>query len=556
MTTSVLSIWLALSPTISQAQSKQNVDSLLHCIDEAIDNPTPYINKREVRISQLRYKLKKAKAPYEKYQISFKLYEEYTPFINDSAIYFLDRCVELGTQLHQPTWVSKCKILTAMRCSNTGMLVEALSKLNDIDTSSLDKQTWGTYYQAYAHACGEVAYYTHIASDKSHYEQEAAKYRKLMYSCLPATDSNVFQYHQLEALNAHDSKKALHINDEWLRYVDKESHGFALVALYRYLAYKLENDTTKMMYWIGESVLSDIKNGVMDQGSMWEMANQLMEAKDVDRAYKYINFNSYCTGRFGSRQRLAQIEPLLATITKMYKEENDQYNQRQTITISVISLLALLLLFTVFYISRKRHQLSITKNHLAESNSQLTELNKQLKALNEELQSTNSKLSSVNHELTDSNRVKEEYVGRFMRLYSLYISKLETLRKQVNKRVKTRQYAELYEMTRPENFKEEELEEFYSNFDSAFLHLFPNFIESFNALLKPEERIVPTNNEQLSTPIRIFALIRLGINDSSKIAEFLHYSVNTIYNYRAQIKKGALNNRDTFEEDVKKIGKF
>lgn len=560
---SVLSFWFALSPTISKAQNKQNVDSLLHCIDEAIDNPTPYINKREVRISQLRYKLKKAKTPYEKYQTSFKLYEEYTPFINDSAIYFLDRCVELGTQLHQPTWVSKCKILTAMRCSNTGMLVEALSKLNTIDTSSLDRQTWGTYYQAYAHVCGEVAYYTHIASDKSHYEQEAAKYRKLMYSCLPATDSNVFQYHQLEALNAHDSKKALHINDEWLRYVDKESHGFALVALYRYLAYKLENDTTKMMYWIGESVLSDIKNGVMDQGSMWEMANQLMEAKDVDRAYKYINFNSYCTGRFGSRQRLAQIEPLLATIAKMYKEENDQYNQRQTITISMISLLALLLLFTVFYISRKRHQLSITKNHLAESNSQLTELNKQLKALNEELQSTNlelssvnSELSSVNHELTDSNRVKEEYVGRFMRLYSLYISKLETLRKQVNKRVKTKQYAELYEMTRPENFKEEELEEFYSNFDSAFLHLFPNFIEAFNALLKPEERIVPTNNEQLSTPIRIFALIRLGINDSSKIAEFLHYSVNTIYNYRAQIKKGALNNRDTFEEDVKKIGKF
>lgn len=415
------------------------------------------------------------------------------------------------------------------------MLVESLSILSHIDTTSLSNSTKGTYYQAYAHVCGEIAYYSHVANTKKYYEAMAAQYRQLMFAHLPSTDDRVFQYRQLEALNAHKSKEALRINDEWLKHTEKDSHTYALVTLYRYLAYKLENDTTKMMYWVAESVMSDIEHGVMDQGSMWEMANQLMEANDVDRAYKYINYSSYCTGIFGSRQRLAQIEPLLATITKMYKKENDQYDKRQTITIVLISCLALLLLFMVFYISRKRNQLFIA---------------------NSQLRDANTNLSSTNKDLTDANRVKEEYIGRFMRLYSQYINKLEKLRKQVNKKVKTKQYAELYDMTRPDSFKEEELEEFYSNFDSAFLHLFPNFLESFNALLKPEERITPSHHDQLPTPVRIFALIRLGINDSSKIAEFLHYSVNTIYNYRAQIKKGAIHSKDTFEEDVKKIGKL
>lgn len=560
--TPTLLLWMMAMPLLCHAQTQQSVDTLLHRIDKAIDN-TQYLNKKTERISHLRLQLRKAKTLNERYDASFKLYEEYTPYINDSAICFLDRCAELAHQLNQPTWITKCHILKALRCSNTGMLVESLSILSRIDTTSLSNSTKGTYYQAYAHVCGEIAYYSHVANTKKYYEAMAAQYRQLMFAHLPSTDDRVFQYRQLEALNAHKSKEALRINDEWLKHTEKDSHTYALVTLYRYLAYKLENDTTKMMYWVAESVMSDIEHGVMDQGSMWEMANQLMEANDVDRAYKYINYSSYCTGIFGSRQRLAQIEPLLATITKMYKEENDQYDKRQTITIVLISCLALLLLFTVFYISRKRNQLFIAKNHLAESLAQLSELNKQQKTLNEQLSAANSQLrdantnlSSTNKDLTDANRVKEEYIGRFMRLYSQYINKLEKLRKQVNKKVKTKQYAELYDMTRPDSFKEEELEEFYSNFDSAFLHLFPNFLESFNALLKPEERITPSHHDQLPTPVRIFALIRLGINDSSKIAEFLHYSVNTIYNYRAQIKKGAIHSKDTFEEDVKKIGKL
>lgn len=549
-------LFLALSVLIGHAQTPKSVDSLLHCIDEAIDNSAQYVSRKEQRIRQLQQQLSQAKNLHAEYQLSYRLYEEYTPFVNDSAIIYLKRCIEIARKTGKQSEVGKCQALIAIRCSSTGKFIEVLNTLSAIDTTHLDNIAKGTYYMAYNHVYGEIIYYRNPITPEAQYGAIAAEYRQRMYAALPPTSNSVFQCRELDALNAHDNREAMRINDQWLSHIEKGSHPYALVTLYRYLAYKAENDSTRMMYWLAESVLTDIKNGVMDQGSMWEMANQLMGLNDVDRAYKYISFNSICANRFGSRQRLAQISPLLSVIAKMYKDENDQYNRRQNYTLCIISILALMLLIGVFYVSRQRHKLAIARDDLAKTNRQLHELNAQLKSLNEQLSCTNSQLSVVNHELTDANRVKEEYVGRFMRLCSIYINKIEDLRKRVHKKLKARQYDELYEMTRPQDFMEEELEEFYTNFDSAFLHLFPHFLDSFNALLRPEERIEQPKKEQLSTPIRIFALIRLGINDSSKIAEFLHYSVNTIYNYRAHIKKGAINDKDSFEEDVRKIGTF
>jgi hypothetical protein len=151
--------------------------------------------------------------------------------------------------------------------------------------------------------------------------------------------------------------------------------------------------------------------------------------------------------------------------------------------------------------------------------------------------------------------VKEEYIGRFMSLCSQYIDKLDDYRKMVNKKMKNKELEELYRLSKSSELKERELDELLQNFDSVFLHLYPNFVDEFNALLQPELRFQKKDDNRLVTEIRIFALIRLGIEDSSKIAEFLHYSVNTIYNYRARIKNGALDNRESFERRVKMLGR-
>lgn len=143
-----------------------------------------------------------------------------------------------------------------------------------------------------------------------------------------------------------------------------------------------------------------------------------------------------------------------------------------------------------------------------------------------------------------------------LRLYLWLISALIVLlvvavgfiyRRMVNKKISAGQMEELLKMVRSREVLDTGLKELYDNFDTAFLHLFPDFVDKFNDLLQPEERIVLRKGELLNTELRIFALIRLGIDDSSQIAEFLRYSVNTIYNYRAKVKNKARISREDFE---------
>ena len=523
------------------------LDSLLTLIDQAIDNSQQYVAAKEQRITLLKSELQKAGDDFNRYDLSFRLYEEYKPFINDSAIYYLNHCIALAYKHARPDKVHECQVLLAILCSNTGMYDEALSVLSRVDSTLLRGTPLGTYYFAYSHVYGELAYYTHLSDLQKWYGSEAARYRALLLKTLPRYDNNRMQVLELSLLNGRNLKASKAVNDEWLRHVVKGSHPYALVALYRYLEYKNVDDTLHMMRWLAESVLADIRNGVMDQGSMWEMANQLLVQGDVDRAYRYISYTSACAGRFGSRQRLSQISPLLSAIANRYKAESEENNRRLMLALGIISVMALLLLGTLFYVNSQRKRLLVARDDLSRSNSKLSELNGQLSSLNQQLKTSNI-------QLLDANRVKEEYVGRFMRLCSIYMDRLDDLRKKVNKRVKQRQYAELIELTQSAEFQEQELEEFYANFDSAFLHLFPHFVDSFNAMLKPEEQVTLTDKNRLNTTVRIFALIRLGIDDSSKIAEFLHYSVNTIYNYRARVKNGALTDRESFEDMVKNIG--
>ena len=169
------------------------------------------------------------------------------------------------------------------------------------------------------------------------------------------------------------------------------------------------------------------------------------------------------------------------------------------------------------------------------------------KVLMQRLSAARNKLEHANEQLQLSNNIKEEYVGRFMNLCSVYINRLDTYRRMVNKKISAGQMEELLKMVRSREVLDTGLKELYDNFDTAFLHLFPDFVDKFNDLLQPEERIVLRKGELLNTELRIFALIRLGIDDSSQIAEFLRYSVNTIYNYRAKVKNKARISREDFE---------
>lgn len=219
------------------------------------------------------------------------------------------------------------------------------------------------------------------------------------------------------------------------------------------------------------------------------------------------------------------------------------------VAFSVLLLFVVMLL--LYYVNKQRKRIAAAHHKLKETNHALQLANERLNEMNQSLNEMNHSLNEMNQSLNESNKMKEVYIGRFLRLCAIYVDKIETMRKRVVKLVKARELNKLLEQMQA---GEAYMGELYEYFDSAFLKLFPDFVEEFNALLRPEERIVLEDGSRLSTTLRIFALIRLGIEDSSKIAEFLHYSVNTIYNYRAKIKNSAICDREEFEQRVKQIG--
>ena len=548
----LLTIILLLLPIVLCAQ-QVDIESRYKQIDEAIAESPRYVAQREAKITAARNAYEQTNGQ-QKYEESYRLYELYRPFVSDSAIYFLRQCITLAEELGDHNSSVRCRSLLAIRCSNTGLYDEALNILDSISLGSgLDRLVLGTYYEAYNNVYGELSYYTRLDDMRQLYQRKEQHYKQLMFEYLPATSESCFLRREQAAQAEGKLKEAMAINDEWMKTVEPGSHPYALVALYRYIEYKLQGDTTQMMYWLTESVLADIRNAAMDQGSMWELANELMLSDDVDRASRYISYTSDCANRYGSRQRNWQIAPLLTHIANEYKSQSERTTSQLWGTLIVISILALLLLGALFFVHRRNTQLHAARNDLKTSNDELASANRLLATQKDELSQLNSQLSTLNSQLSESNRVKEEYIGRFMSLCAQYIDKLDNYRKMVNKKMKNKELDELFQISKSTELKEKELEELYENFDTVFLHLFPNFIDDFNALLQPEMQIHPKEENRLTTDIRIFALIRLGFEDSSKIAEFLHYSVNTIYNYRARIKNGALGNREQFENRVKTL---
>ena len=529
-----------------------DLESLCKKIDETIAESPRYVAQREAAITTARHAFELSSGR-QKYDDGYRLYELYRPFVSDSAIYFLRQCIALAEELSDKAASVRCRSQLAIRCTNIGMYDEALNILDSIRPSEVGKEVLGVYYEAYNNVYSELSYYTRLEDMRQTYLDKAYHYEQLMEENLPETYETCLLRREQRAQGEGDLKTSMAINDEWLKTVEPGSHPYALTALYRYIEYKLLGDSAQMMFWLTESVLADIRNAAMDQGSMWELANELMLQGDLERASHYISYTSDCANRYGSRQRNWQIAPLLTHIAKDYKAQSERTTHQLWMTLAAISILALLLLGALFFVHHRNQQLDTARKALSDSNSQLSIVNSQLSLQKDELAALNGQLSMVNGQLTESNRVKEEYIGRFMSLCAQYIDKLDNYRKMVNKKMKNKELDELFQMSKSTELKEKELEELYDNFDTVFLHLFPNFIDDFNALLQPEMQIHPKEENRLTTDIRIFALIRLGFEDSSKIAEFLHYSVNTIYNYRARIKNGALGNREQFEQRVKSL---
>ena len=534
--------------TSSFAQNK-NIKDLYEQLDQAIEQSQYYINQKESRITKIKKQSRQGHTPPQLLTAYYKLYEEYKTYKSDSSIYYIHQAIDLAKRNNMKSDITKLRSLLALQYSTSGAFTEALHVLQSIDKKTLNNSNKKDYYIAFYHVYGELGF-TNINIDTELSQEFYSKqdcYRDTLFSILSPNSEDYLMRKEVLLTNQNKLKEALKINDIRLSKCKKGSHEYGIVAYYRYLIYRSLKDEDMVKYWLLQSAICDVKCAINDQASLWILAEILSKEKDVERSYKYINFSWKANKKFCTRIRSWQISPVLGTIDHNYQAELKKANHRLIFAIIYVSLLVIALALLTFYVNKQKSYLSNARNELKKTNTQL-------EGLNNKLSSTNGMLKASNDKLNESNGVKEEYIGQFLGACSHYIDKLDKMRLNVNKMVKNKQYNELYSMTKSSEVKEQELEELYANFDKVFLNLFPNFVEDLNGLLKEECQIHLSSPNKLSAIVRVFALIRLGIDDSTKIAEFLHYAVNTIYNYRAKLRNGALNDRNEFEKKVRELG--
>ena len=525
---------------------ENRLDSVYLAIDELMAGREAVMERKLAELSDLRRHYRESGDTLLLREYARLLFEGYASFQNDSALYYAERGLELSPAGSGEEYYMALSRLIR-QSAKAGQYAEALSFLDLVKEEEKSPAAEQELLSAAAFTFRELQNNTLSEEVRLFCIERAEEAEKRLSALLAPGSQEYYRTRELRAFYAEKYDEALKFNDLRIARLDPKEREFAIAAYYRSRICEMKGQEEERKYWLGKAVLSDMANAVMDQGAIWELANLLMKEGNQDKAYAYMQYAWECARYFNTKVRTSQVSPVLYTLEKDYQNKLKAKNDTLTFLLVIAALLGLLLLLAGLYANKKRRDVIAAHRRLKEINGSLSELNERLNGVNEELAQTNL-------ELTQSNLVKEEYVGRFISMSGHYINQGNAFRKHVHNALKRKEYAALLDETKSAFFEDKDSAELYREFDAAFLSLFPNFVRDFNALLKPEDRIELKGEKELPTQVRIFALIRLGISESSKIAEVLGYSVNTIYAYRARTKNSALQSREEFEKQVMRIG--
>lgn len=522
--------------------ASDSTDTILDKLNDALRNKQRYVQLKEERILNFKKIKSDDLTKEQEYNYNKTLYTEYQKFNSDSAIFYVKKNLKIADELQNKDLSDLAKIQLVTLFSSSGKYRESEALIKSIDKKTLSKALLPNYYVAYRE------FFEHYAANSYsvQYMQQIQKYRDSLLMVLDPNSLNykinkIQQGMYLKMDTAQKQLKAL------LENTKDDNPQYAMITYLLGSIYERSHQLELRKKYYALSATADIKNANKDNASLQELALVFYEIGDVDMAYKLtqsaIEDALYCNVQF----RTLLMSEVYSIINTVYLEREAKRKTELQLYLLCISLLSAFLIVAVIYVYKQMKKVSRIRGELYETSQKLAELNKDITETNNQLQERNAQLSESNH-------IKEEYIAHFFSLCSTYINKLENYRIILNKKATAKQFDEIYRMLKSTTLVDNELEELYKNFDIIFLNLYPTFVKDFNELLIKEEQIVLKQGELLNTELRIFALIRLGISDSVKIAAFLRYSLSTIYNYRTRARNKAAVSRNDFEEMVMKIG--
>lgn len=530
------------------AADSSRADSLLLKLDQAIKERPIYMEQKELKLVELKRQLHRQIPDEERFAILGTLLDEYRSFNTDSALHMAEEREQIAIRLGNREYIDNARMNKADVLGMTGMYKEVMDLMRNIHIDRLPVDIHPYYYHIYRTVYGLMADYAVTAYEKKLYTELTDKYRD---SLLLVNKDNLLihtliQSDQYNVRNEYD--KAIRLLTDYLALQKDYEHDVAICAYTLSESYRLKGDKEKEKEYLIVSAMADMKTAVREYISLRKLAVLLYQEGDIERAYSYVKICMEDAAACNARLRKLEILEIFPIINDAYQQKTEKQQEQMKWALVSISLLSLFLLLAIFYVYKQMKKVAAARREVIDAN-------KRLKELNDELHLSNAQLKEANHSIAENSYLKEEYIGRYMDQCSVYLEKMDNYRRSLGKIAATGNVEELYKNIKSSKFIEGELKEFYTNFDNTFLQLFPTFVEDFNALLADDEQISLKAGERMNTELRIFALIRLGITDSVKIAQFLRYSVTTIYNYRTKVRNKVAGDRDLLEQEVMTIGK-
>lgn len=509
-------------------------------LSNAISNVPVYDAQRQRKIDSLKKNLLQvAPADFSKqFDVYTLLYEEYRLFQYDSSYHYARKLGETALLLKDTGRIMYARIKLAFSLLSSGMYKEAYDSLSGIHTQWLPDSSKAEYYALLGRYYYDLGDFDNDQYHTPIYNVRGSRYMDSALVLLPANTYQASYYRGLKELKAGNKERASLMLTQLLKDPGLTQHQVAVTTSTLSDLYIRNGETDKAIQLLATAVIADIQSSTKETSAAFNLASLLYKKGDVRNASLCINQAIADAVFYGARQRKVQVSTILPFIEAQKLSMVESQKRKLMFYAATVTLLLLLIIGLAVIVWQQVKKLKAAQKIITRAHVNELEINRQL--------------AETNARLEDANKIKEKYIGYFFNFNAEFYDKIEKLKRSLEQKVADRKLEDIKTLIAKINLRKEK-EELISNFDHAFLKLFPNFVTVFNSMFREEDQLLLKDGELLNTDLRIFALIRMGIHDSEKIAHILQYSVNTITTYKTKIKNKSIVPNEEFEKRVMEI---
>lgn len=517
---------------------------LLEILDKILENKPLYEGYFNDKVNVLKEVLNEQTDPEQVFNLDMRLADAYRANCKDSVLVYLTQAREAAGKAGRPDLAAIVDFRTAVTYVKAGYAVEANDILEHYRNADIPDIALRSYYEAEHTYWGETMAYTSTPESYDNKLKNRDLYREKLFGL---TEEGSWHWHNLKREVFHEVSDMENTRKHARAMLDVSSENSREYAEAAYYYAYTFNEPEEKEEWLIRSAIADIMCGTRDYSSLNDLSGLMFRNGDIERAFRYAADHCMVDALyFNGKLRPWQITRLFPEIESAYQEKHQRQNRITLTLLLCLAVLFSIMLVLVGFLYRRQHIIEAVRGKLQDSYMEIDNRNR-------ELEEINSRLVKLNARIQESDKVKQEYIGLFLGMVSDNISTFRKYRMRVLKYIRQGNTKAITDEIEQQEPIDNDILEFYKMFDQAFISIYPDFVEKFNNLLADGAEIVPKGDDILTPELRIFALIKLGITDSSRIASLLHYSANTIYNYRAKTKNRARGSRDSFEDAVRNI---